>query len=344
MPKQKTTKTTPKKAEPDAQAAPKQTKPRTEADSVWKELLDEYFEYLMALLFPAIHADIDWSKKYESLDKELVQIARRSLVGKRHADKLVKVFLKNGEEKWLLLHIEIQGYKDKDFAERTYIYNYLIFNKYKHEVISLAIFTDDNPSYYPNNYIVRRWDFSLQFVFPAVKVLEYRKRWAELEANPNPFALVIMAHLKAQELRNRTDKYPLKVWKMRLVRMMFERGYNREQIVSLFAFIDWMVELPPNLEIQFTDDLAQFSEEKQMPYITSIERVGEQKGRKEGEKKTALDIAIMLSEKKFGNLETELRAQLEQLTTDQLKDFIIALSDFTAKSQLIEWLQTNPKS
>jgi hypothetical protein len=37
-------------------------------DSPWKEALDFYFEAFLALLFPAVHAQIDWSRGYESLD------------------------------------------------------------------------------------------------------------------------------------------------------------------------------------------------------------------------------------------------------------------------------------
>jgi 1,2-phenylacetyl-CoA epoxidase catalytic subunit len=42
-------------------------------DSPWKEALDEFFEPFLELLFPAAHADIDWTRGYESLDKELQQ-------------------------------------------------------------------------------------------------------------------------------------------------------------------------------------------------------------------------------------------------------------------------------
>jgi hypothetical protein len=34
-------------------------------DSPWKEALDLYFEPFLALLFPTIHAQIDWSRGHE---------------------------------------------------------------------------------------------------------------------------------------------------------------------------------------------------------------------------------------------------------------------------------------
>jgi hypothetical protein len=39
-------------------------------------------------------------------------------------DKLVKVFLRDGSEKWLLIHIEIHGYRESDFPKRVYHCNY----------------------------------------------------------------------------------------------------------------------------------------------------------------------------------------------------------------------------
>ena len=60
-------------------------------DSPWKEALDAYFEPFLALLFPQAHRLIDWSRGYESLDKEFQQVVREAEVGRRYVDKLVKV-------------------------------------------------------------------------------------------------------------------------------------------------------------------------------------------------------------------------------------------------------------
>jgi hypothetical protein len=36
----------------------------------------------------------------------------------------------------------------------------------------------------------------VSFTFPIVKLLDYRARWQDLERSTNPFATVVMAHLK----------------------------------------------------------------------------------------------------------------------------------------------------
>ena len=95
----------------------------TDYDSPWKEALDRYFELFMAYFFPAAHADIDWSRGYEMLDKELQKIVPQAEQGRRLVDKLVKVWLRTGEERWILIHIEVQTWKEGDFPKRMYVYN-----------------------------------------------------------------------------------------------------------------------------------------------------------------------------------------------------------------------------
>ena len=72
---------------------------RDDYDSPWKEALERYFPDFLALLFPRIHAAIDWSKGYAFLDKELQQVVRDAEHGRRHADKLAQVLHPRGHSK-----------------------------------------------------------------------------------------------------------------------------------------------------------------------------------------------------------------------------------------------------
>jgi hypothetical protein len=64
-------------------------------------------------------------------------------------DKLVKVYLKDGQEKWILVNIEVQGYRDPHFEERMFTYYYRIKDRYQHNITAWAIFTDNNVRYHP---------------------------------------------------------------------------------------------------------------------------------------------------------------------------------------------------
>ena len=86
-----------------------------EFDAPWKEALDLFLEAFLRYCFPALHAQIDWRKPYRSLDAELQQIVREGELGETRADKLFQVSLLNGEEIWLLIHIEVQSQRDAQF-------------------------------------------------------------------------------------------------------------------------------------------------------------------------------------------------------------------------------------
>ncbi len=246
-----------------------------EQDQAWKEIIEELFEEFLIFFFPHVHRDIDFARGYEFLDHELHKLAKESETGKRLPDKLVKVFLHDGAEKWLLIHIEIQSYEQAEFAERMYVYNYRIFDKFGKEAVSLALLTDDNPSYRPEEYRRARWGCELRFRYPIVKIIDYRERWQELEKHAHPFALVVMAYLKALEARgNVQERYS---WKKYFLRELYYRGISRETLAALYKFIDWIITLPIELERQLLDDVKTIEEATVMAHITTAERLGMEK-------------------------------------------------------------------
>jgi hypothetical protein len=283
-------------------------RPGTDYDSPWKEALDRYFEQCMAFFFRRAHAEIDWTRGYEMLDKELQPIVRRSKQGRRYVDKLVKVWLKSGEEQWLLIHVEVQTWKESNFPKRMYVYNHRIFDRYDREVISLAILADDDPDWRPSQYEYGRWGFQTRTTFPIVKLLDYAPDDQALEVNPNPFAMVVLAHLKTLETRRSpADRY---AWKLRLVKGLYERGMDAEEIRQLFRFIDWIMELPEERDRLFWQEIATYQQEKVMPFVTIAERVGREKGLLEG-----IEACLRM---KFGPEGLELMPELREIHDHKL--------------------------
>ena len=142
-------------------------------DSPWKEILESYFPDFMAFFFPQAHQAIDWPKGYESLDKELQQIVRDAELGKRLADKLMKVWRLNGEEQIVLIHTEIQASHDPAFAKRMYTYNYRLFDRYDRPVVSLAVLGDESQASRPDTYRYTLWGCEVGIRFPAIKLIDY---------------------------------------------------------------------------------------------------------------------------------------------------------------------------
>lgn len=247
-------------------------------DSPWKDILEAYFPDFMMFFFPQIHQEIDWSRGYDFLDQELRQVVRDAELGKRLADKLVKVWKRSGEETWVLVHIEVQSQEESNFSERMFVYYYRLRDKYAQEVVSLAILGDERKTWRPSTFQTELWGCEVVFRFPMIKLLDYESQWDELEASRNPFAIAVMAHLKTKETRNNAQSW--KEWKFRLTRRLYEKGYERQDILNLFRFLDWMLELPEELKQLFQAELAQYEQERQMPYITSIEQMAQERERK----------------------------------------------------------------
>ncbi len=148
--------------------------PATDFDSLWKEILERYFTNFLDFFFPVAHADIDWSRGYTFLDKELQQVTRDADLGRRIADKLIQVWLRDGVETWVLIHLEIQSQEETDFAERMFVYHYRLFDRYKHRVVSLAVLGDERATWRPEAFGYDLWGCELHFRFPIVKLFDYR--------------------------------------------------------------------------------------------------------------------------------------------------------------------------
>ncbi|MGF1988860.1 MAG: cytosolic protein [Nostoc sp. ZfuVER08] len=288
--------------------------PQTEYDSPWKQILQLYFQDFMLFFFPQAHSEIDWSRGFEFLDKELQQVVRDAELGKRLIDKLVKIYRIGGEEEWLLIHVEIQSQEETDFPRRMFVYNYRIFDRYNRSVASLAVLGDDNIKWRPNQFGYELFGCTVDFQFPVIKLLDYQQRLTELESSRSPFATVVMAHLAA--LQTKSDRLQRKQQKLALVRRLFEQGVEREAVVNLLAFIDWMLTLPLDLEKEFKTEVEQMEAQQRMQYMTSFERIARIEELLKG---IALGLRL-----KFGTSGQNLLPEIERIEDVNLLNSILS--------------------
>jgi hypothetical protein len=335
----------------------------TEFDSPWKEALDRFFPAFVEFFFPSIAAAVAWEQGYEVLDKELEQIVREGELGLRLADKLFKVWRKDGQEAWVLIHVEVQSQPDPDFPERMYVYNYRIFDRFRKPVVSLAVLGDERPNWRPGQFRLELWGCRVTLDFPVVKLLDYAGDPTRLEESPNPFGIIVLAHLQSQATRE--DAQARCTWKIRLVKGLLDRGLSAEQIRQLFRFIDWLLELPRELDEQFEQALHTYQQEKQMPFMGSLERLwlergleqgrqegrqegreegrekGRQEGREEGKRAGLLEGIALALEIKFGAEARTLLPALQALTElDALRAFEQAIRTANSVTELRQQLPT----
>ncbi|NOT61726.1 MAG: DUF4351 domain-containing protein [Acidobacteria bacterium] len=309
-------------------------------DSPWKDVLDLFFEAAVEFFFPAAHAQIDWLRGYEFLDKELQKITADAALGRRVADKLVKVWLKTGQEFRVLLHVEVQGQRETDFATRVYVYNFRIFDRFNAPVASFVMLTDDERNWRPAEYQTELLGTKLRFEFPTAKVLDYGARWDELEQSDNPFAVIVQAQLTALRTRDNPQERLQSKWQ--LTRRLYERGFSKRAVIGLYRFLDWVLTLPDDLAGEFEVKLTEYEEQQKMKYVTSIERHGIEKGIQRGLKMGVVDTALRQLQRRFGALDEATQSQINALPLEQAQELTVAVLDFSAVTDLKAWLQQHP--
>ncbi len=311
-------------------------------DSPWKDILDLFFEDAVAFFFPSAHAQIDWARGYEFLDKELQKITADAALGRRAVDKLVKVWLKSGQELCVLLHLEVQSQRETDFATRVYVYHFRIFDRFNAPVATFVILADEEQNWRPAEYQTALLGTKLQFEFSTAKLLDYADRWDELEQSRNPFAVVVQAHLTALRTRNNPQDRLQSKWQ--LTRRLYERGFSKREVIGLYRFLDWVINLPTDLAAEYDNQLTAYEEEQKMKYVTSIERRGIEKGTQQGLKLGVVGTALRQLQQRFGMLDEAIKAHIRALPLEQAEELTVAVLDFKAPADLTAWLQQHPAS
>jgi predicted transposase/invertase (TIGR01784 family) len=259
-------------------------------DALWKGIIEDLFEDCLYYFYPEwTEREVDFNKPFEYLDKELDEIYPKSEGNLKFADKLVKVHLKSGDEKWVLVHIEVQGYKDPNFAKRMYTYFYRIQDRYDKDVMALAILTDDDIDYKPYAYYYQAEKTNLIYQYYTFKVLE--KTLEELDIPNNPFSIVMLTAHKA--LKKKQKDSDISSWKIDIVKKLKEANYPSETIRNILNFIRFYVKFAKEEnETKFENKLSDIIQNRknmgiEEAIITEIKKQslteGEQLGLQKGE-------------------------------------------------------------
>jgi hypothetical protein len=222
-------------------------------DILWKGLLEDIFDDFLRFFFPQADKIFDFKKGFQFLDKELEQLfPAEDLQSPKYVDKLVKVFTKDGKEEWMLVHIEIQGYADKDFAKRMFTYFYRILDKYNKPVTAIVLYTDAGKNFHPVAYEYNNLGTSIIFRFNTYKIIEQDEN--DLQKSNNLFAIAIRTALLALK-KNELNDSNLYLLKFSLVKNLLQQHIGRRKIDGLFSFIQHYVNFDdPQLNTKFDND------------------------------------------------------------------------------------------
>ena len=252
-------------------------------------------------------AEIDWSKEHVFLDQELRAVVQDAELGTRFVDRLVRVSVLDGGESWIYIHIEVQGTRQAEFAKRMFVYNYRLFDRYDRPVASLAVLADAHKRWKPDSYGFSVLGCRHTLEFPVAKLTDYEEKMDELLASDNVFGLITVAHILTQQTRKKhQERY---IAKQRLVRLLYERKWDKQRVIVLFRVVDWLMQLPDWLNSQVWQELETIEENKKVQYITSVERIGIAKGMATG---MATGMAKGVEKGRVEGQSRLLRRQLER--------------------------------
>jgi hypothetical protein len=112
------------------------------------------FDDFLRFVFPDADKELDLKKGFDFLDKELGEMyPEPEKAGRtRYVDKLVKVHKRNGQEGLILVHVEVQGYHDPEFAQRMFTYYFRILDRFALPVTAVAIYPGPNGIAMPDRF------------------------------------------------------------------------------------------------------------------------------------------------------------------------------------------------
>ncbi|WP_134089453.1 hypothetical protein [Olivibacter sp. XZL3] len=291
-------------------------------DPLWKSILEQTFSYFLQFIFTDADDVFDLAKPFDYLDKEFESLFPPETSGKgvRYVDKLVKVFLKDGREQFVLCHVEVQSSKGRgDLAERMFQYFYKISDRYKVPVTAIAILADGNKNYRPQAYIQEFMGTSLRYSFNSYKILDQDE--SMLRSNTNPFAVVVLTALLAITRRNADDD-ELKNIKHSLYDEMMARNMSKYSRQGIYDFLSHYVRFQNKenfyiFEKEVETKLGRSNIMGTREYLLDkAEKQGLERGMERGKREEAIAIAREL--KKEG-LSIEFIAKTTKLTTEEVE-------------------------
>lgn len=305
-------------------------------DQVFKTLIEAFFAEFMLLFCPHEAAAIDFSQ-VEFLRKEYFTDTQR---GKRRAmDLVVKVRLKTGSEKFVLIHIEFESKRpNRNFARRMYRYYCQLFLRYDTEVVPIAVFTDVAKWKTP---VANTFELSVagknfvRFEYHMFKLSSMNYR--SFIASQNPLAYALMAKMdynRQEQVRMKAD----------FLRLILGSPVDPARKSLLVEFVETYVPLVGD-ELAAFEHLIhteqQYEEVEQMVTVyeqrgidqgieQGIER-GIEQGVEIGVEQGKRTLLLQLLRKKFGVLPPELETAINVIELpDQLDRMSLTVLDATS--------------
>ncbi|MED3776230.1 DUF4351 domain-containing protein [Geobacillus stearothermophilus] len=240
-------------------------------DRLFKELIQTFFEEFILLFFPNMYEHIDF-RHLSFLSEELFTDVTAG--EKYRVDLLVETKLK-GEDGLIIVHIENQSYVQPSFPERMFIYFSRLFEKYRTNIVPIAVFSYDAIRDEPSSFTLQLpFGNILHFRFFTVELR--KQNWRNYIRIDNPIAAALLSKMGYTE----SERIELKKQFLRmLVRLELDEAKQR----LLIGFFETYVKLSDEEEQRLRNEVNQM-ETKEKEQVLELLISYEQKGKREGAK------------------------------------------------------------
>jgi hypothetical protein len=243
----------------------------------------------------------------------------------------------------IIIHIEVQAYNQAKMAERMFIYDSRLYEKYRKRILPIVIFSHGSQ---------KEEESTFGWGFPFLEVLHYqfysielhKKNWRDYIKQDNPIAAALLSKMGY----NSEERVQVK---KEFLRMLVRLELDPARMHLISGFFDTYLELNDIEEARLQKEIQSLEpkeEEKIMELKTNWEKTAEQKGitqgRLEGKLEGRLEAEHRILSKfikaQFGELSAGMLEQISCINNpdllDQLTDQLFHVSNLEEASKRIE--------
>jgi len=247
-------------------------------DEALKKLLQTFFAEFIELFFPELSALLDHRHTRFLMQELLVDVVGEEA---RTLDLLLETRYK-ALDAYILVHMEPQSYRQKDFHERMFIYFSRLFERHRNQhrlIIPIAIFTADEGAEDPDTFVMGIPDHEIvrfRFLKVELRTLDWRRFIAS--DNPVAAALLVKMGYNEKERREMRSAY---------MRMLLRLSYKLDnaRMALLMSVADLYFEPDQDEDKKLLDEILQDHPKervKLMELMPAWKRWGYEDGIKEG--------------------------------------------------------------
>ena len=287
---------------------------RRQHDELFKLLLENFFVEFLELFVPDAARLVDRTHIHIRPQEHIIDLVRPQ---RRTVDLLVETRLRD-EEGLILIHVETQSQRRRDYNEQMFRYFCALYQRYQKKILPVVVYAHDSKTPEPNAFCL---NFSFQDVLRfQLHVVQLKLlQWRTFISQPNPVAAALLSKMGYQK----DERVAVKV---EFARMMANMQLDPAKQELLTAFFESYLQLDAAEERQYEKELRMELTSEEVSALLEITTSYHEKGRQEGELLGLRAAVVMVLQ----------RCPDHVLLSNELEDRLNAENDAAAMRSLLE--------